>query len=105
MAGDLKITAEQKTKLIEASKAMQEERTTKLAEARQSGDRQKMQEVQQELAKKQHDSLYAVLTDAQKKDLEKYLKDHPQPRFGGGGNRRPPGGAGAGGNPPPPPAR
>lgn len=102
VVGDLKLTADQKTKLAEVSKSMQTERQAKLQEAQ--GDRTKLREIQQELQKTQSDKVNAVLTDTQKTTLEKYLKDHPQPRFGGGGfggGRRP---GGAGGNPPPPPA-
>jgi len=102
VVGDLKLTADQKTKIAEIAKASQAEIAAKRQELGQGGDRAALRQAMQDMQKAEHDKIVAVLTDTQKTTLEKYLKDHPQRAGFGGGNRRP---GGAGGNPPPPPAR
>lgn len=100
VVGDLKLTADQKTKIAEIAKASQAEIAAKRQEL-QGGDRAAMQQALADLRKAQTDKIQAVLTDKQKTTLADYIKAHPQRGFGGGagGNRRP------GGNPPPPPAQ
>ncbi|MCW3101136.1 MAG: hypothetical protein JWL77_6754 [Chthonomonadaceae bacterium] len=95
--GDLKLTADQKTKLAAIATDSQKEMQAKRQEAQANGarlDRQTMQDMQKATSEK----AMAVLTTSQKTTLDAYVKTHPQPQFGGGG-RRPGGAAGA-----PPPA-
>jgi hypothetical protein len=95
--GDLKLTSPEKTQIAAIADASQKDRQAKMQELQQSGgDRQAMMAAFTELQKAAHDKIMAVLTTSQKTTLETYLKEHPQPQFGGG---RRPGGAGA-----PPPA-
>lgn len=104
----LKLTSDQKTKIVtiaeEGQKAMQA-KFQELQQQQQNGgnqDRQAMFQAFQTMQKENHDKAVAVLTASQKKTLEEYLTAHPQPTFGpggrGGGRRG--GGAGAGGNGP-----
>lgn len=101
--GDLKLTADQKTKLTTIATDSQKDMAAKRQEAQANGgriDRQAMQDMQ----KATTDKAMAVLDLTQKNKLEAYLKEHPQPRgFGGGaggGGRRQRGGAAGGANPP-----
>lgn len=84
--GQIKLTAEQKTKLQEIQKSMTPQ---------QGGDREAMRAAQREGREK----AAAVLTPAQKAQIEKYQKEHPQERGGQGGGR----GQGRGGSNPAPP--
>ncbi len=93
--GDMKITADQKTKITTISTDSQKDMQAKFQEAQANGG-QVDQQAMQDLRKATHEKIMAVLTPSQKTMLETYLKDHPQPQ---GGGRR--GGAGAA---PPPPA-
>jgi len=101
---DLKLTADQKTKLAAASADVAKDRAAKLQElqaARQAGDQAKMQELMQGMrGNGQPDEKgLAILTADQKDLVTKYIKDHPQQN-----GRRPGGfgpGAGAGAAPPP----
>jgi hypothetical protein len=103
---DLKLTAEQKTKLVDLSAEITKDRTAKqeeIAAARQAGDQAKAQELQRAMfGNGQPDEKgLAILTADQKDLVTKYIKDHPQQA----GGRRPGGfgpGAGAGNAAPPP---
>jgi hypothetical protein len=92
---DLKLTAEQKTKLTDIAETATKEMQPimkDMADARQAQDQQKMQEAGQAMQaarKATQDKALAVLNDDQKATIEKYDKEHPIQRRG-------PGGAGAG---------
>lgn len=93
---DLKLTAEQKTKLgTMAADAAKEQaaRMQEIQEARQAGDQNKLQELMQAMRGngQPDEKTLAVLTADQKEIVTKYIKDNPRP-----GGRR--GGAGAGAN-------
>jgi len=98
---DLKLTADQKTKITTIATDSQKEMQAKFQEAQANGG-QVDQAAMQEMRKASTDKVNAVLTDAQKTTLAAYRKAHPvqQGRGGFGGGRRPGGAAGA-----PPPAR
>jgi hypothetical protein len=92
---DLKVTAEQKTKLAEiaATAAKERQATMKdMQDAQQSGDQQKLQEIRQSMMasfQATQEKAQAVLTDTQKAAIKKYQDEHPRPNRRGG-----PGGAG-----------
>jgi len=102
----LKLTSDQKTKIVALAEASTKERTAKMAELQAGGgqpDRTAMMQAFQDMQKATAAKLDAILTSNQKTALAAYNKEHPQ-QFGpngrgGGGNRRP-GGAAAGGNGP-----
>ena len=103
---DLKLTAEQKTKLTALGAAVAKDRATKIQEmtaARQAGDQAKMQEIMQAMrgTGQPNEKGLEVLTADQKELVTKYIKEHPQQ-----GGRRPGGfgpGAGAAAAAPPHP--
>jgi len=99
---DLKLTEDEHTKIATIADDSQKEMAAKRQEAQQAGgDPAAMRQAMTDMRKATHDKIIAVLTTSQKATLEAYLKDHPQPQFGGaGGGRRAPGGAA--GAPPPP---
>jgi hypothetical protein len=82
--GELKLTDDQVTKLTELSAEVTKERTQKLADAqaaRQAGDTAKAQEIQASLRTTgPNEKAKAILTDAQKASVEKWMKDHPAPQ-------------------------
>lgn len=96
--GDLKLTSDQRKKLADIAAASQKSLNEKMQEARQSGDFQSLREIMMNSRKETHDKAFALLTDDQKKVIEKYQKEHPQPQGRPGFGGPPPGGA-----PPPPP--
>jgi hypothetical protein len=104
---DLKLTADQKTKLAAVSADITKDRAAKMQEmqaARQAGDQAKMQEIMQSMRGngQPDEKALAVLTADQKDFVTKYIKDHPAGPGGPGGRRFGPGaGAGAGAAPPP----
>lgn len=101
---DLKLTADQKTKIgaiaDTAQKKMQEAFQQNQGNGGGGGGFQAIQE----MMKANRDAAAAVLTASQKATLDKYNAAHPQRGFGGpgggGGGRRGGGGAGAPGNGP-----
>jgi len=99
---DLKLTADQKTKLADIGAAVAKEQQATMKEmqdARQNQDQQKMQELftsMQSSRKATQEKVQAILNDEQKAALDKYVKDHPQPQRGRGGPGGPGGGGGAG---------
>ncbi|MCW3055707.1 MAG: hypothetical protein JWN14_4877 [Chthonomonadales bacterium] len=98
---DLKLTADQKTKITTIAADSQKEMQAKFQEAQANGG-QVDQAAMQEMRKASSDKVTAVLTDTQKTTLADYRKAHPTPQFGGrggaGGGRR---AGGAGAAPPP----
>lgn len=101
--GDLKLSSDQKTKITTIATDAQKDMQAKMQEARQNGGQIDPQAMQ-DMRKSASDKAMAVLNADQKTKLEAYLKEHPQPRFGGfggqGGGRRQRGGAAGGANPP-----
>ena len=95
IVNDIKLTDDQKKKITDITDENQKAVAAKFQEAQNGGDRQAVMTAIQQMQKDTQEKIKAVLTDDQKKTLEKYLKDHPQPPtgFGGFGGRRP----GAGG--------
>jgi len=99
---DLKLIADQKTKLADIGAAVAKEQQATMKEmqdARQNQDQQKMQELftsMQASRKATQEKVQAILNDEQKAALDKYVKDHPQPQRGRGGPGGPGGGGGAG---------
>lgn len=105
LLGTLKLTADQKQKLAAISANGQKEMGAKMQQAQQSGNFGAIRQVLIDNRKQTHDKALAVLTGAQKSQVEQYIKAHPQRGFGGGfgppgGFRPPPGGFGG-----PPPGR
>ncbi len=104
---DLKLTADQKTKIAAiadvAQKQLQDEMQKLRAAGGNGGGGGGGFQAIQELMKANGDKAAAVLTPAQKSTLDKYKADHPQGRGfggpGGGGGRRQ-GAPGGGGNGP-----
>jgi hypothetical protein len=99
--GDLKLTAEQKTKLAALAADITKDRAAKqkeLVEAQQAGDQAKVREIFTAMRGngQPDEKATAILTADQKEVVTKYIKDHPAPA--GGGRRF---GPGAGGAPPP----
>ncbi|HLK55999.1 MAG TPA: hypothetical protein VKU00_05530 [Chthonomonadaceae bacterium] len=102
----LNLTSDQKTKIAkiaaDAQTSMQSMRPQFQAA---QGDQTKMQALMQQMQKdrqQDHDKAVALLTSTQKSALDKYMKEHPQPTFGGpgggfGGGGRGNRGGGAGG--------
>jgi len=82
--GDLKLTDDQVTKLTDVSAEVTKERTQKLADAQaaqQAGDTAKAQEIRQSMRTTgPNEKAMAILTDAQKEAVTKYIKDHPAPQ-------------------------
>ena len=86
--GDLKLTADQKKKIMAQAQASQQEMQDKQQAARQSGQRMSMQDMLA-MRKDAQDKVAEILNPTQRATLEKYNRDHPQPAFGGfGGGRR-----------------
>jgi len=89
---DLKLTADQKTKLAAAAAEVAKDRTAKQAEvaaARQAGDQAKAQELQRAMFGngQPDDKALAILTADQKEIVTKYIKDNPQRGRRPGGRR------------------
>lgn len=97
--GDLKLTADQKKKIMAQATQSQQEMRDKRQAAQQSGQRMSREDMMA-MQKDNQDKISALLTPTQRAMVEKYTRDHPQPAFGGfGGGRRnngPGAGAGAG---------
>lgn len=86
--GDLKLTAEQKKKIMAQAQASQQEMQDKQQAAQQSGQRMSPQD-RMAMRKEAQDKVAELLTPTQRATLDKYNRDHPQPAFGGfNGNRR-----------------
>jgi hypothetical protein len=112
--GDLKLTQDQKTRLIAVSKKSQEDMRKKMDEARQSGDFQSIRDLFQTSRETTHKQIMAVLTADQRTMVENFIKEHPMRSPGGfpggpggfggfpGGPPRPGRGPGPGDGPPPP---
>ena len=95
--GDLKLTADQKKKIMAQAQASQQEMQDKRQAAQQSGQRMSPQDMMA-MRKDAQDKIAEILSPTQRAMLDKYNRDHPQPAFGGfGGGRRQngPGAAGA----------
>ena len=94
--GDLKLTADQKTKITAQAEKNQADMQQKRQDARAAGQRMSPQDMQA-MMKDARDKVSELLTPTQRAMVEKYNRDHPQPvgGFGGRGNRQP-SGAGAG---------
>jgi Spy/CpxP family protein refolding chaperone len=107
---DLKLTADQKTKIAAIADAAQKQLQDEMQKMRAAGGGQPggggggggFQAIQ-DLMKANGDKAAAVLTSGQKAILDKYKADHPQRGFGGpgggGGGRRGGGGAPGGNGP------
>ena len=93
--GDLKLTEDQKKKIVAQGDTYNQARQAKMAEARQSGQRPDMQSMQT-MQKDNMDKIMAMLTPTQHTMIDKYNKEHPQPAFGGFGGGRRQNGPGAG---------
>jgi hypothetical protein len=82
--GELKLTDDQVTKLTDLSTEVNKDRAQKQADAaaaRQAGDTAKAQEIQASLRTAgPNEKAMAILTDAQKDAVNKYIKDHPAPQ-------------------------
>lgn len=86
--GDLKLTDAAKKSVLDQATKSQTALREKMAAARQAGQ-QLSREDRTAAQKEATDSVMALLTPTQKALVEKYVKDHPQPAFGGfGGGRR-----------------
>ena len=86
--GDLKLTADQKKKVLAQAQANQQEMRDKMQAAQQSGQRMSREDMMA-MRKDATDKVTALLTPTQRATLEKYTREHPQPAFGGfGGGRR-----------------
>lgn len=86
--GDLKLTAEQKKKIMAQAQSSQQEMQEKRQAAQQSGQQMTREEMMA-MRKDATDKIAALLTPTQRAAVEKYNRDHPQPAFGGfGGGRR-----------------
>lgn len=97
--GDLKLTADQKTKILAQAKTSQQEMRDKMQAAQQSGQRMSREDMMA-MRKDATDKVSALLTPTQRATLEKYNREHPQPAFGGfGGGRRQNGPGAPGGAP------
>ena len=111
--GDLKLTADQKSRIIAISTKSQQDLRQKLDEARQSGDFQAFREIMQGSRESTQKQVNAVLTADQRTMIANFIKEHPMRGPGGfpggpGGFRGGPGGPGGPGrpgDPPPPPAQ
>jgi len=92
--GDLKLTEDQKKSITAQAEKSAATMREKMQAAQQSGQRPNREEMMA-MRKESTDAVMALLTPTQKAMVEKYVKDHPQPAFGGFGGRR---GGNAGGN-------
>jgi len=115
LAGDLKLTADQKKQISETVDKIQKAAREKTQEARENQDFETVREIMQQAQAALREKTRAVLTAEQKSMVEKWEKDNPRGRgFGGPGGGRGPGGEGGqgrgqgrgqrpgNGNPPPP---
>ena len=98
--GDLKLTADQKTKITAQAEKNQTAMQQKMQEARASGQRMSPQD-RMAMMKDAQDKVSELLTPTQRAMVDKYNRDHPNQGFGGfggpgGRGNRQPGGAGAG---------
>lgn len=106
---DLKLTADQKTKISDITKKSQEQMQKRMETARQSGDFQNMRDTMMKSQQQTRTQVLAVLTETQRATVKAFVAAHPQPQgFGGRGGFGGPGGGppggfggpGAGGPPP-----
>lgn len=98
LIGELKLTVDQKSRIEAVVTKSQKDFQKSMQEAMQSGDFQRVQQVQRSFGENRHRQIMAVLTDSQKTLVENFIKEHPMrgpggPGFGPGG----PGGFGPGG--------
>lgn len=92
IVADLKLTADQKSKIAAIAQRSQADMQSKMRDAQQSGDFGAMRGMMQENRRQTHDRVFALLTDAQKAQVDTYVQAHPQPNrggFGGPGGRPP----------------
>ena len=104
--GDLKLTADQKTRLAAIARKSQQQMRQNMDKARESNDFGAMRDTMQQSRRQTHEQAVGVLTADQRKVLEQFRKDHPRPQ-GRDGFGPPPGGQPGGpdghpGGPPPP---
>jgi hypothetical protein len=117
---ELKLSADQKSRIVAISEKAQQDMRAKMDEARQNGDFQSIFQIMQSNREAVHKQAMAVLNADQRALVEKFAKEHPMrgpggpggfPGGPGGGFGRPggpggfpggPGGPPPGGNPPPP---
>jgi Spy/CpxP family protein refolding chaperone len=109
--GDLKLTADQKTRLAAVARKSQQQMRQDMDKARQGNDFAAMRDTMQQSRQKTREQVMSILTAEQHKVLEQFRKDHPRPQ-GRDGFGPPPGGRPGGpprpegqddGPPPPPP--
>jgi hypothetical protein len=107
--GDLKLTADQKTRIIAVSRKSQQDLRQKMDEARQSGDFQSIRDLLQTSRETTQKQIMAALSLDQRTMIENFIKEHPMRGPGGfggpGGFPGGPGGFGPPGGGPPPPGR
>jgi Spy/CpxP family protein refolding chaperone len=111
--GELKLTADQKSKIAAVLAKSQQDMRKLMEEARQSQDFQGVREAMQSFGQNTHRQVMAVLTEGQRTQVETFIKEHPMRGPGGPGGFGPggpggfrpggPGGPGQGGDGPPPP--
>jgi len=96
--GDLKLSSDQKSRIVAIAEKSQQEMRAKMDEARQSGDFQAIREIMQANRENVHKQVMAVLNADQRALVEKFVKEHPMRGPGGpGGFPGGPGGFGPGG--------
>lgn len=83
--GELKLTADQKSKIVGIAEKSQKDLQEKMKSA--NGDFRSMMPIFQAARDKTHADVMLVLTAPQKATVEKYEKEHPRRGFGGGGRR------------------
>lgn len=92
LLGSLGLTAEQKTKIADINAKAEEAMRQRMTGAQPGGDFQAMRESMQQARAETQRQVMAVLTDAQKAQVEKYRSEHPEAAgrggFGGGGRNR-----------------
>lgn len=99
------LTAEQRTKIAAIGQDAQQKMKQAMEKASQSGDFEQVHQAMQQTHQQIHQKVMAVLTDDQRKAVEKFQKEHPHPGPGGPGGPGgpPPGGPPPGDGGPPPP--
>lgn len=102
--GTLKLTTDQKQQLTGIAEKARDVMRQKMDAARESGDFGSVRDAMDQSRRQTHDQAMAILTDAQRSAVEKFIEDHPRPQQGEGFGP-PPGGFGPppDGNGPPPP--
>jgi hypothetical protein len=104
LLGDLKLTTDQKQKIASIQRQSQQEVRQLMTDAQQNGNFDSVRDSVERSRELAHEKALDVLTEAQRKKVEKYLQEHPQPGPGEGfgpppGGFGPPPGDGSG--PPP----